>query len=174
MASNTKVRPPPSPPPPRTSPRPGAFDAHPKAHRLRDGREVYFAGAGISSNPDASAEKETPLPVGPGSGALRDPVDFDISRKGVSEKWQGDGEGKTPAVSTEDRALAAARSAEGRSEKERSLCGLCRRRFAGVSCLECRLAYCFRWAMMEKSVLLLLVGTGVSVRLFWGAIEKAW
>ena len=99
-------------------------------------------------------------------------MDFDISRQGASGKWQDDGEWGTAAVSTEDPALDAAKSAERRSEKERSLCGLCRRRFAGVSCVECRLAYCFRWAMRLNLVLFSVVGTGNSSPCSVGRLRK--
>ena len=175
---------------------PGPFDAHPKAHRLHDGREVSFAGAGESSsqivsaiignppfehakdaanhnpsaesgkpplghaedssNRDASSNSGKP-PLGYAKGVvLHDPVDFDVSRKGVSERWEG---GTAVAVEEENRVLAAAISAEGRLEKERSLCGHCRRRFAGVSCVECRQAYCFRWAIDVLNVFLPLENT---------------
>lgn len=45
-----------------------------------------------------------------------------------------------------DRAWEAAMAAESSDDKERSLCGHCKRRFASVSCEECRRGYCLRCA----------------------------
>lgn len=79
---------------------PGHFDVHPKAKRLRDGREVPFDGeAGF-----ASLSKETPPPlikggeiegetVFKGETKVKDPDDFDVFRKGPGELWDGDESG---------------------------------------------------------------------------------
>lgn len=45
-----------------------------------------------------------------------------------------------------DRAWEAVQASESGYDKERSLCGQCKKRFASVSCEECRRGYCLRWA----------------------------
>eukprot|EP00903_Cladosiphon_okamuranus_P017842 g16420.t1 len=143
----------------------GMFDVHPKARRLRDGREVPFDGvASLASPPegeDALSSLSSSSRKGKGNGksgagelgsvtafaggsTVRDPDDFDVFRKGPGETWDGDETGIEGAKVAADRAWEAVHASESGYDKERSLCGHCKKRFAAVSCEECRLGYCLR------------------------------
>ncbi|CBN79673.1 hypothetical protein Esi_0322_0013 [Ectocarpus siliculosus] len=138
----------------------GPFDIHPKAKRLRDGREVPFDGEADfvrpppaqakGSSPSLSATTKTSLrevervTAFKGDTAVKDPPDFDVFRKGPGELWGEDEEGAAAAKVAADRASEAMRAAGSGSSKERILCFHCKKRFASVSCTECRSGYCHR------------------------------
>lgn len=99
------------------------FDVHPKAKRLRNGREVPFDGAanlapppkGKSALVSPSSSSSSRTRTGNGGDkelasvtafesltAVKDPDDFDVFRKGPGEIWEGDEDGATAAkVSSE-------------------------------------------------------------------------
>lgn len=87
----------------------GMFDVHPKAKRLRDGREVPFDGAATVAPPPegkktlssswssregvASSSELASVQRFDGESTVRDPDDFDVFRKGPGEIWDGDEDG---------------------------------------------------------------------------------
>lgn len=73
-----------------------------------------------------------------------DPADFDVFRAATAELWGGNEEELEEEEAA--AALAVARGGAGPG-KEQGMCGLCRRRFAVVSCGECRSGYCLRCMM---------------------------
>lgn len=134
---------------PSRPPQPGAFDVKPKANRLHDGREIPFIGEARLAAPKGSKDLASP---GMGEASLLGEAaasqglsDFDIFQRFTSEQWGGEEEEKAAyTAAADDRTWAAARATDGGTSMERALCGFCRRRFAGVSCRECRQAYCLR------------------------------
>lgn len=103
----------------------GPFDIHPKAKRLRDGREVPFDGEadlvrpppaqtkGSSASPSATTktslrqvEKVTAFK---GDTAVKDPHDFDVFRKGPGELW-GEGEEGTAAAKVSHHSFRSLKS----------------------------------------------------------------
>ncbi|CAN0047892.1 unnamed protein product, partial [Ectocarpus fasciculatus] len=148
------------PPAPTRKIVPGPFDVHPKAKRLRDGREVPFDGeADLVRPPPAQTKGSSPSPSATtktslrevekvtafkGDTAVKDPHDFDVFRKGPGELWGEGEEGAAAAKAAADRASEAMRAASSGRGKERILCHHCKKRFASVSCTECRCGYCHR------------------------------
>ncbi|CAB1118818.1 unnamed protein product [Ectocarpus sp. CCAP 1310/34] len=138
----------------------GPFDIHPKATRLRDGREIPFDGEADFLRPPPAQAKGSPpslsattttssreverITAFTGDTAVKDPPDFDVFRKGSSELWDEDEDGAAAEKAAADRASEAMRAAASGSNKERILCFHCRKRFASVSCTECRSGYCHR------------------------------
>lgn len=121
----------------------GAFDVRPKANRLRDGREVHFAGearlahAKPSNQNALAAGNASPRNVVP---APRDPPDFDVFRRVTGELWGGEEDG----VARGELASNKASVVDGGDSVKRSFCAHCTRRFAGVFCRDCRQGYCLR------------------------------
>lgn len=70
----------------------------------------------------------------------RDPPDFDVFRRAIDDLLGEQG--------VEQKFLEVANRTGGSKEQsdfKATLCGLCRKRFARVSCGDCRLRYCLRW-----------------------------
>lgn len=114
----------------------GGFDVKPRATCLRDGRRVHFDGearnAPVSGGNEEMALVEQKRP--------RDPPDFDVFHR-ATDDLLGEQE-------VDQKFLGVANRTGGSKDQsafETTLCGLCRKRFARLSCGDCRLRYCFRW-----------------------------
>ena len=116
----------------------------PRTILLGDGRTVHFEKPDELSpvcSSTSAATKESALVE---DKRPRDPADFDVFRGAAGDLWAGEDESQGARGQKELAKEKAAVVFDDKPDFTSRLCELCRKRFARVSCEECRRGYCFR------------------------------